>query len=235
MAQASSDLQRYVDLNPDALAYNLRQKRYEARSDMKCALIRPRLEDAANLFLGDCSQSFLFDGRQEESEDSSLAVTSLPTGEVNATVERHAFLAIMNSYRIRARYSSPLSGKEEWRWIRPHALGHNGIRWHLRAWCETNDRFDDFEINRIPEIEWSKQQAPLPQPDRDWNEWVTLRLRANRGLDKMSRQAVEFDYRMTGGELEIKVRRAMEPHLRQRLGLPQADGTTTTGLLELKR
>jgi hypothetical protein len=35
MAQASSDLQRYLEMNPSAFVYNLRQKRYEATAEMK--------------------------------------------------------------------------------------------------------------------------------------------------------------------------------------------------------
>jgi len=58
-------------------------------------------------------------------------------------------------------------------WLRPHALGHNGARWHVRAWCEKNGDFRDFTLSRIAEVEWSRESAELPEPDKDWEQWVT--------------------------------------------------------------
>jgi predicted DNA-binding transcriptional regulator YafY len=59
-------------------------------------------------------------------------------------------------------------------WLRPHALGHNGARWHVRAWCERNTDFRDFTLSRIAEVEWSREQAEPPIEDNDWEQWVTL-------------------------------------------------------------
>jgi hypothetical protein len=232
MAQASSDMQRYLDLNPSALVYNLRLKRYEATATMKCVVSRPLLEDAVARFMDGGFQSFWPGSPPVESGDGSVAMVLMPAREANEIVQRRAFLAIMNGQRIRMRYASVRSGKEDWRWIRPHALGHNGARWHLRAWCEKNDAFRDFTLSRISEIEWSREQAGLPRPDLEWEEWVTLRVRANRSLDKSRRQAVELDYGMTSGVLELRVRKAMEGYLRDRLGLPMADGSAPAALLE---
>jgi hypothetical protein len=57
-------------------------------------------------------------------------------------------------------------------------------------------------------------------------------VRANRSLDKVRRQAVELDYGMTNGVLELKVRKAMEGYLRDRLGLSMTDGSVPVPLLE---
>ncbi len=43
---------------------------------------------------------------------------------------------------------------------------------------------------------------------------------------------MELDYGMTNGVLELKVRKAMEGYLRDRLGLAMADGTVPVALLE---
>ncbi|MCU0797370.1 MAG: helix-turn-helix domain containing protein, partial [Akkermansiaceae bacterium] len=51
-AQASSDLQRYQELNPGALAYHLGRKRYEGTEGMRCVMHEPSLVEAMNVFLG---------------------------------------------------------------------------------------------------------------------------------------------------------------------------------------
>ena len=232
MAQASSDLQRYLELNPGAFVYNLRQKRYEATSEMQCLLTTPRLDEAVLRFLNGEARGVWdgWTGAQEAGE--RVAVLDMPARHAGPVVERRVFLAILNGLRIKVRYASVHSGKEEWRWLRPHALAHSGARWHVRAWCENNQDFRDFTLSRIAEVEWSREPAVQPLLDRDWNEWVTLRVSPHRGLKAVQRKAVERDYAMRNGVLKLKVRKAMEGYLRDRLGLTMADGKAPPKLLE---
>jgi len=234
MAQASMDLQLYVEMNPGALVYNMRLKRYEATGEMTCVMAEPRLDEAVARFLvGDARSSWT--GRTEESEGEGagcVSVLRMPAREAGAVVERRVFLAVLNGLRIRVRYASVNSGKEEWRWLRPHALGHNGARWHVRAWCEKNADFRDFTLSRIAEAEWSREQAEQPMVDQAWQEWVTLKVRPHHELSEDQRKAVERDYAMRNGVLKLKVRKAMEGYLRDRLGLAMADGKPALRLLE---
>ncbi|MCX6880187.1 MAG: WYL domain-containing protein [Verrucomicrobia bacterium] len=232
MAQASSDLQRYLELNPVAFVYNLRQKRYEATAEMKCLLTKPRLDEAVARFLGGDATS-TWTGWTDESEGGGcVAVLRMPEREAGAAVERRIFLAVLNGQRVKVRYASVHSGSEEWRWLRPHALGHNGARWHVRAWCETNGDFRDFTLSRIAEVEWSRERAELPAEDKDWKQWVTLRVRPHQDLNEAQHKAVERDYAMRGRVLKLRVRKAMEGYLRDRLGLAMADGKPPVRLLE---
>ena len=102
----------------------------------------------------------------------------------------------------------------------------------VRAWCETNGEFRDFTLSRIAEVEWSREQAEPPQEDVDWNRWITLQVRAHHDLSEGQRKAVERDYAMRSGLLKIKVCKAMEGYLRERLGLVMADGSPALRLLE---
>ena len=43
-AQSSADLQKYQELNPDSLVYNLNRKRYDGAESMTCVLHEPRWE-----------------------------------------------------------------------------------------------------------------------------------------------------------------------------------------------
>lgn len=232
MAQASSDLQRYLEMNPGAFVYNLREKRYEATAEMKCMLTKPRLDEAVARFLGGDTGN-VWHGQGEDREGGAqVSVLRMPLREAGAAVERRIFLAVLNGLRVRVCYASVNSSKEDWRWLRPHALGHNGARWHVRAWCETNGAFRDFTLSRIVEVEWSRQAAELPQADKDWDQWVTLSVRPHRALGAEQRRTVERDYAMRNGVLKIKVRKAMEGYLRDRLGLTMADGKPPLRLLE---
>lgn len=230
LAQASSDLQRYLELNPSAFSYNLRKKRYEALAGMRCVLTVPDLDEAVARFLGGVAPGPRVTDVQGGGD--CVAVLEMPLRRAPAEVERRIVLAIVNGLRVRVRYASIHGGREEWRWIRPHALGHNGARWHARAWCEKSSGFRDFTLSRMAEIEWSREEAPLPEPDFDWEEIVTLRVRANQRLGPEQVRAVERDFGMSGGLLKLRVRRAMEGYLRDRLGLGMADGRMLPNLLE---
>lgn len=84
----------------------------------------------------------------------------------------------------------------------------------------------------MAEVEWSREEAALPERDDDWEEIVTLRVRANQRLGPERVRAVERDFGMSGGVLKLRVRRAMEGYLRDRLGLEMANGRMSPGLLE---
>jgi hypothetical protein len=233
MAQASSDLQRYLEMNPAAFVYNLRQKRYEATAEMKCVMTVPRLDEAVARFLGSELEGIWLGcpDAGEGAGDDRVAVLRMPMREAGMAVERRMFLAMFNGLRVRVRYASVNSGKEEWRWLRPHALGHNGARWHARAWCEKTGEFRDFTLSRIAEVEWSREHAVPPVVDQAWQEWVTLRLRPHQDLSDEQRKTVERDYAMRNGVLKLKVRKAMAGYLRGRLGLAMADGSQPLRLL----
>jgi len=232
MAQASSDLQRYLDMNPSSFVYNMRLKRYEATAEMKCVLTRPRLDEAVARFLGGDASSTWTGWAEASTGGGRVALLKMPVREAGADVERRVFLAILNGLRVRVRYASVNSGKEDWRWLLPQALGHNGARWHVRAWCETNGEFRDFTLSRIAEVEWSRQDAKPPIEDKDWEQWMTLQVRPHQDLSAGQRKAVERDYAMRNGVLKFKVRKAMEGYLRERLGLAMADGSPALRLLE---
>ena len=87
-------------------------------------------------------------------------------------------------------------------------------------------------LSRIPEVTWSREEAEPPVIDQDWEAWVTLRVSPHQGLGEEQRKTVERDYAMRNGVLKLKVRKAMEGYLRDRLGLTMPDGKLPVRLLE---
>jgi hypothetical protein len=225
-AQASADLQAYQELNPGAMAYNMRTKRYEGQEGMECVVHEPRLEEAVWR-----PGSGL--GTEEEGGALAVGMVSLPMREPKAAVARRIVLAIRRRWRVRVRYWSVSSGTVSWRWMAPHALAHDGYRWHVRAWCENNEDYRDFVLARMERTDWPVESEEggafrAPVPDVEWERWMTFTLRASSGLGEVERKAIERDYGMRGGRLRYRVRAAMVryavDHLRLKLpgmaGLP---------------
>lgn len=234
MAQASADLQRYQELNPGVLMYNLKRKRYEGAREMGPVCHVPRLEEAIGLFLSGGLVAGVWGGSIPRRGDGQVDAVVMPARSAPPLVERRMFLAVTGGKRIRVNYFSVSSAEATWRWIRPRAFAHDGNRWHVRAWCETRSDWRDFTLSRIAEADWPEEEAKPPLPDIDWDTTVTLRVRANPSLAEAQRRAIELDYGMRNGVLEIPVRRAMENYLRARLRLPLRDGARELPVLELE-
>ncbi len=230
MAQASADLQRYQEMNPGALVYNLRKKRYEGAVELVPVCHEPRLEEGIATFLE--AGPMAVSPRATAAGNGRVEVLAMPERRAPAGVERRLFLAVLHGQRVRVRYASVSSGAETERWLHPRAFAHNGSRWHVRAWCEGRREWRDFSLGRFLSAEWPVESGAEPPVDEAWHSWVTLRLRAHSGLSAEARAAVEVDYGMTDGVLTVRTRRAVENYLRSRLRVALADGSLPPPLLE---
>ena len=218
-AQASADLRAYQALNPQALVYQLSRKRYEAQAAMTCLLHEPHLEEAVRTFLGVSVPPAL---ARAVPEDGKVDLFVAPARKATPEVERRVFLAMDSGRRLRVKYWSVHSSGAKWRQIAPHALAHDGCRWHVRAWCSENEDYRDFVLSRIEETDWPFDHEPAPpMTDEEWERRVPLVLRANRGLDEEQRKSIERDYGIKRGKLTIQVREAMREYYLAQLRIPE--------------
>lgn len=246
-AQASADLQKYLELNPTALNYSLKRKRYEGTPTMKCVLHRPQLEEALGQFLEPASSGgaggwggSLLGGALESpaSEPTShagmrVAGVGLPQRTALPAVHRAIFLATLQELRVRIHYLSLTQRRPGWRWITPHAFAHDGYRWHVRAWCEENKAYRDFVLGRIKETEWPTLPAGRLEPDAEWHSWLTLDLMPNPALSKEQQEAVKADYDLKSGRMSLQVRQAMLEYTLAHLRLPAQNGKKPAPFLVL--
>ena len=207
-AQASADLQGYQEQNPTALAYNVRTKRYEARPEMICALHSPRLEEAVGMFLGIPVPL----PQMAVDSNARVAIFVPPVRQADAAVERRIFLAVDQGKQLVITYWSVSSGRGKQRQIAPQGLGHDGYRWHVRAWCFENSDFRDFVLSRIEKAEWPEVPFTTPTKDEAWEREVTVVVRANSELDEERRKTIERDYGMKAGKLQVRMREAMREY-----------------------
>jgi predicted DNA-binding transcriptional regulator YafY len=102
--------------------------------------------------------------------------------------------AIRKQADIRVEYQSMSRRNATWRWIAPHALGYDGTRWHVRAWCETHRDFRDFVLSRIQATDEMRPSQVDPEADRCWHEEVVIILAPNPELSEGAQRAIAKEY-----------------------------------------
>jgi len=223
-AQASSDFQKYLELNGKEVSYQTSRKRYEASAGFECLLHEPVLEDAVCMLGVPSSRGLRAEGQGlRMGSGERLAVLSLPLRRASREVERRVFVALVNGQGLRVRYASVSSNETGWRVLRPGALAWDGRRWHVRAWCERREGWRDFVLGRISAAEWPVPVSDELPVDEDWEMWETVTLRINPRLGEQARAALQMDYGMAGETLEIPVRKAMRGYLLAELFISDAN------------
>lgn len=216
--QSSADLARYQELAPNNLAYDKSLKTYVAGSGYQPAFFTP----SADAYL---AQLRLTAAGVIAPDESTVA--NAPAFSVVPVLRRHLAPAILQSVlrAIRARtaieidYQSMSRPESTWRWIDPHALGFDGLRWHLRAWCHTNNAFRDFLIARIVEVRGAKSSVADPSNDQGWNNEVILKIGPHPGLSAGAKKAIQLDYGMVNGFVELKTKICLSFYVERALGL----------------
>lgn len=223
-AQASSDLQRYQELNPGGMGYQMSRKRYEALPGMKCVMGEPQFELAVKLFLG----GELVSGVGGDVGSDLVETVKLPVRPVKPDVERMIVQSLLGGWRVEIKYRGVRQSDRKSvgkRWVRPARLVWDGVRWHVRAWCELREAYRDFVMSRIV---WAGVPVScddsLPA-DEEWGRWEVLELMPNPKVGEEGREALRLDYQLgKGGILKLKVRAALKQYLRERMGVLEGGG-----------
>lgn len=205
--QASADLTAYQQINPNALVYDRGGRCYRATPTLRCKLNDPLFADALNL-LGTISPN-----------PEQIARIDLPHRGFPTRIARDITRGILSGSSVRIHYYSIHSATARWRWITPHALAHDGYRWHVRAWEIEGREYKDFVLGRISETEPPIDKGCPPYPDIDWRTWTTIQFRASPNLSAVQRKAIEHDYSMKKGVATLRVRKAMLNYSLAYLGL----------------
>jgi len=218
MSQASVDIARYLALHPPDIAYDKSAKRYVAGERFEPVLVKPD----ASRFLGELRLV----GAGILSVDETLfgAVTAfdatpLPERPVDPFVLRAVLRAIRGRRALEVSYQSLSRMEPMRRAIEPHALGHDGFRWHARAFDHESKEFRDFVLGRITRPKPGDAARSTPADDEDWQSFVDLVIAPHPKLTAAQSRAIASDYGIRGGSAKIKVRRALLYYALKRLGL----------------
>jgi len=216
--QASTDLNRYLELAPGNMLYDKSERTYVRGDHFAPKFLQP---DAGRYL----SQLHLLDQGIVERSDAWLGslpefeASPTPARGVEAPILRSVLKAIENREAIEVRYQSMSQPEPAWRWIAPHALGFDGFRWHARAWCFKDAAFKDFVLSRILKDRAHKPSEIDPQTDRNWHKTVDLVIAPHPDLSDAQKAAVALDYGMKNGCTTLSVRSSMLYYALRRLGL----------------
>src|SRR5262245_13583361 len=173
MSQASGDIARYLALAPPGVAYDKSAKRYVAGEKFRPVLAAPD----AKRFLGELR---LVDLGVLAEADTTLgmlppfAAAPVPERPIDPFVLRAVLRAIRERRTLEALYQSMSRPSALRRLIEPHALAHDGFRWHARAFDRETSSFRDFVLGRLSKPRLREPAGSSPKDDRDWNAFVTL-------------------------------------------------------------
>ena len=214
--QATKDLSTYVSLCPDAMHYDPRQKAYIPTKDFKPLIASPRsdgyLRQLEMHALGYRTSNGLW-----PSDPPVHEITALPARTVDPDVLRTTLWAIRNKSTMLAVYTSTTGSPAEPRKLLPHALANDRSRWHMRAYDPEKDRFSDFVLSRFKSATRCNEHIES-RVDEDWERYVVLQMEADPNTRKADRLAIEFEYGMTNGKLELRVRQAMLTYMLRTYG-----------------
>lgn len=126
--------------------------------------------------------------------------------------------AIRQKRAVSILYRSRSNPKGMEREVVPIALGHDGIRWHCRAYCRYRNRFSDFNVNRISKSVIGNK-INLEEKDTAWETFVDIVVNAHPylGVDEKSLVLNDFGY---DDKFTLRVRGALADYTIQyyRLG-----------------
>lgn len=223
--QASQDISRYNELTSDNAVYDTRAKVYRASDKFapafESATARHYLNELLAMSDGLLSPEASFIGWQPP-----FAAVPMPERKVPSDILLSLFKAIRRKQTVNVIYLSKNEVEPGKRWLTPHAIAHDGLRWHVRAYCHKHNGYRDFVVARFLEVgEISDADISMPE-DHAWNNMLTLILIPNPQLSSAHQNMVELEYGMTNGELEFPCREALFYYVSRRLGLHRRDAQT---------
>ena len=218
--QASKDLTLYQERAPGNAVYDKNQKRYVAGERFRPVFLKSGPDEYLTRLrslgegLTDPSESWI-----GAAPDIDIVLT--PAREVSDECLRAILAAHRSAMSIEVLYQSMGAERPEptWRRITTHAFGHDGFRWHARAYCHLTDRYKDFLLPRIIGVRDPGPGRQRGEEDALWQDRFSVLITPHPALSDEQKAIVAKDYGMRDGTTELDVRYAMLFYVLKRLNL----------------
>jgi len=207
-AQATKDFTLYRELSNDNIEYDLKRKVHVRGEGFK-----PLFEYDVIRTLATISQGY-GDGFTGPLKAPLSCEAPFHLNKPSLEIVSGVTEAIHKQRAILINYVSLSSGETN-REVVPHTLIDNGIRWHVRGYDRKRGEFRDFVLTRIKQVELMRSinvsENELVSEDRQWNRFVELQLEVHPNIKY--KNAIELDYGMVTGSMNIEVRAATAGYL----------------------
>ncbi len=216
-------IKKYKDTFPQKLIYDPTTKVFRANSDLVAFQKVPSLLWVSRFI---DQHNYFEQGHLASVQNHSITnYISPPQRILERKIVSKIIIACESQQRIDVDYLSlNAQSIETGRIIQPHSLVYDGLRWHVRAYDESNCQFRDFNLARFMNEVSVEQKLPNQvdkSADKDWNTDVEIVIQADPRLPEIQKFCIEKEYGMQNGELRIVCRVAMLNYLLMRLGLNQ--------------
>jgi hypothetical protein len=214
--QATKDLKQYAELATGNIKYNTSSKHYVVGDDFRNVLTTidsetyfsqlaiSNLEKSGEFFCGTMPISY-----------------QLPflTRSIAPSVLKELHKCMNGGFSVEIEYQSMNTPDPTRRMVSPHALGFDGIRWHIRALCHKSKIYKDFVLSRITATGETREFPHGHSNDYLWHNNIVFKIAPHNDLSPGQKQSVEREYNMINGEVSIEVKAAFYFYLIERLGL----------------
>lgn len=211
LAAATRDFTTYKEFAATNLELNHQTKSYH-RTDRFIPLFKHETEEV----LASLTRGF-GNGLAALSEASQVCIEAPQLNKPSIDILSAVMRAISQKALLNIGYVSLSSGVSH-RVIVPHSLANNGSRWHIRAFDRSSQSFRDFVITRIKTaklindgIDASRESIAA---DKQWNRIVDLTFIPHPQAKYP--EAIELDYAMVNGRLDVECRAALVGYLLNR-------------------
>ena len=224
LAAASRDITLYKTYCPNNMHYDNAQKKYSITADFTPLFEHNPKETLMKLTHG------ITDG-QDPVQDIAFPVTAPSALNIpDITCVAKLSQAIMQGLAVKMIYTSLSSGSAAREFV-PHNIVDNGLRWHVRGFDRKTQSFRDFVITRITKVDLLTADAKTVmdnetiQHDHQWSRMMPLQIVPHPHNVNFP-TAIELDFGMDNGVLEVNVRAAMAGYLLRRWNVDcTLDGT----------
>jgi hypothetical protein len=230
---ASSILKQYREQFPTYLQYDLSQKSYIATDDFNQSFIHSSAFNSFSQYL-----SAIEFARDDSSHllSSMVLEVEAPLRNINPLQIRPILRAIRENLKIDIGYISLSSPDYLDRIIQPHALIFDGLRWHVRAFCNKNSQFRDFTLSRFNgEATFEGKATHNAVQDDKWNTIVDVVIEAAPRFYAQQKSIIEQDFQMKKGKKIIPVRADLVNYLLRRLHIDSYKNTPEEQQIVLTR
>ncbi|TWX52642.1 WYL domain-containing protein [Colwellia hornerae] len=224
LANATRDLTLYKELAPLNIDFNAQDRSY-----LQAKTFKPLFSYDSKQTLAKLSHKISdgFDGVMEVAfpVDAPLQL-NVPDIFIVARIVQ----AILKGKAISIIYTSLSSGSKA-REIVPHTIIDNGLRWHVRGYDRKTNSFRDFVITRISKVTLQDKHVDEFETAIEDNQWMRkmdLHIVPHPTNVKFP-QAIELDYGMDGGMLQLTVRAALVGYLLRRWNVDCTEDSSLKG------